>query len=282
LWPEAIFAYGRVKPRSLLGRLLTQGEHWIYRRADALIFTREGDVDYLREQGWTTEEGGDLPLSKCYYINNGVDLAAYRHQLEGESRTDAGATDGAWFTVTYTGSIRSVNNLGQVLDCALLLREYPRIRFAIYGEGSQLAMLKARAVSEGLSSVLFFGFVPRHMIPGLLSRSSVNLLNYSPDLFNWNRGCSSNKLFEYLASGRPVVSTIKTGYSIIDRYQCGIELEHYSPETLAQAILDIYDMTQDQRDTMGERAAKAAVEFDLPILTDRLCAVLDAVTKPRV
>ena len=42
LWPEAIFAFGKAKEDSLLGKALIRGEHWIYRNADALIFTKEG------------------------------------------------------------------------------------------------------------------------------------------------------------------------------------------------------------------------------------------------
>ncbi len=52
LWPEAIFAFDKAKERSLLGRVLTRGEHWIYRNADAIVFTKEGDVDYIKEKKW--------------------------------------------------------------------------------------------------------------------------------------------------------------------------------------------------------------------------------------
>src|SRR5690606_22707071 len=80
LWPEAIFAVGKAQENSILGRLLIKGEHWIYKNADALVFLKEGDTDYLKEREWTLEQGGDIDLNKCYYINNGVDIEAFDKQ----------------------------------------------------------------------------------------------------------------------------------------------------------------------------------------------------------
>lgn len=69
LWPETIFMGGKLSEKGLFGRVLTHGEHWIYKKADALIFTKEGDTDYIKEQKWDTFHGGDVDLSKAYYIN---------------------------------------------------------------------------------------------------------------------------------------------------------------------------------------------------------------------
>src|SRR5690554_4249261 len=62
LWPEAIFAFNKAREKSLIGKLLITGEHWIYKNADALIFTKEGDVDYIKEKKWDVSNGGDIDL----------------------------------------------------------------------------------------------------------------------------------------------------------------------------------------------------------------------------
>ncbi|NLZ95045.1 MAG: glycosyltransferase family 4 protein, partial [Bacteroidales bacterium] len=74
LWPEAIFSFNKAKENSILGKVLVIGEHWIYKKADALIFTKEGDTDYIKEKKWDTVQGGDINLDKAHYINNGVDV----------------------------------------------------------------------------------------------------------------------------------------------------------------------------------------------------------------
>ena len=277
LWPEAIFAFSRLKPTGLLGRLLTAGEHWIYRRADALIFTKEGDTDYLKEKGWDKASGGDIDLNKCHYINNGVNLAMYDRQIKDSPIQDDDLHASGTFNVVYTGMIRPVNNIGQLLDTAALLREHPDIRFLIYGTGSQLEDLRARADREKLSNVRLKGFVERKHIPYILSKSSVNLLNYSQSKYNWTRGNSSNKLFEYMASGKPIISTVQMGYSIIEKYDCGIELEDDSARALADAVLSIYRLPCDAYDTLCVNARAGAKDFDFPVLTDKLIAVLQSV-----
>lgn len=281
LWPEAIFAFNKAKQNSLLGRMLTTGEHWIYKNADALIFTKEGDTDHLKEEGWTTEQGGDIDLAKCHYINNGVNIPVYKKQIETEIPDDQDLNDESAFNVVYAGTIRPVNNVGNILDCAALLKdvpEYQDVRFLVYGEGSELEALRKRANDENLSNVKLKGVVERRFIPHILSKSSVNILNYSQAQYNWSRGNSSNKLFEYMASGKPVISTVKMGYSIIQKYECGIELDCSTPEKLAEAIKQLHDMPKDAYEALGRNAARGAKDFDFDVLTGKLIEVIASVS----
>jgi len=274
LWPEAIFAGSQIKASSLFGKLLTAGEHWIYRNADALVFTKEGDTDYLKEQGWTTTQGGDIDLSKCHYINNGVEINEYDRQIAEETLLDSDLSN-KFFNVIYSGAIRPVNNVANIVDTAKLLKAESDVRFLIYGDGNQRGALEKRVVAEGLGNVVFKGFVEKKYIPFILSRSSVNLLNYSSNKYNWTRGSSSNKLFEYMASGKPIISTIRTGYSIIDRWGCGIELDEDTPEALAEAILHIRDMPKEEYEEICKNARDGAVEFDYVKLSEKLLRVIN-------
>lgn len=280
LWPEAIFTFGKAKPNSILGRVLLAGEHWIYRKADALIFTKEGDTDYLKEQGWTTEQGGDIDLKKCHYINNGVNLKVYREQIATDVLDDPDLLDASKLNVIYAGTVRPVNNVGNMLDCAKLIKAksgYSDVQFLIYGDGSELEKLRQRATDESLDNVKLKGFVARKYMPYVLSKSSVNILNYAQNQFNWTRGNSSNKLFEYMASGKPIISTVHMGYSIIDKYRCGVELDECTPEALADAIVQFHDMSSDERQQYGHNAAEGAKDFDFNTLTDKLMDVIESV-----
>ncbi len=280
LWPEAIFSFGKAKEKSLLGKALIRGEHWIYKKADALIFTKEGDTDYLKEKGWTTEQGGDIPLAKCHYINNGVDLRSYEKRIKTEVFADPDVNDGTKFNVVYAGTIRPVNHVGNLLDAAKEIGKrpgYEDVRFLIFGDGMELPELRIRVEKENLDNVKLKGFVDRKYIPYILSKSSVNMLNYAQDQYNWSRGNSSNKLFEYMASGKPIISTVRMGYSLIRRYGCGAELTDDTPETLAEEIIRFHDMERDAYEAMGRNARRGAQEFDFGVLTDRLMAVIESV-----
>lgn len=280
LWPEAIFSFGKTTEKSLIGRALIKGEHWIYRKANALIFTKEGDTDYLKERKWTTAQGGDIDLGKCHYINNGVDIAACEERSRTMQLDDQDLNDESKFNVTYIGTIRPVNNVGNLLDTAKILVAkggYDDVQFLIYGDGGQLAELQERVKNEHLNNVKMKGFVNRQYVPYILSKSSINMLNYAQNQYNWTRGNSSNKLFEYMASGKPIISTVHMGYSIIKKYDCGVELDEDTPEALAEQIMLFHDMKSEERDQIGRNARNGANDFDFSVLTEKLIQVIESV-----
>lgn len=143
LWPEAIFTFGKVKEESLIGKCLTKGEHWIYKNADAIIFTKPGDIDYLKEKRWLRTHGGDIDEKKCFYINNGVDIATFNNSIE-KNRIEDKDLNSNIFNVVYTGAIRPVNNVGMLLDTAKLLKDEKNIQFLIYRKWKSIATTKEK------------------------------------------------------------------------------------------------------------------------------------------
>lgn len=274
LWPETIFMSGKLNERSFIGRLLKYGEYWIYKKSNQLIFTKEGDTDYIIEQKWDLANGGDIDLSKTHYINNGVDIDSYSEFIQKNEYIDI-ELESNTFNVIYVGAIRQINNVGNILDAAKTLISQEDIKFFIFGDGNQKKLLQKRIIEEDLHNVIIKGFVEKKYIPSILNKSNVNILNYSNTQYNWSRGNSSNKLFEYMASGKPIISTVKTGYSLINKYQCGIELEIGSFEELAEAILKIRNLKKSEYETLGNNAKIAAKDFDFKILTKKLIRVID-------
>lgn len=275
LWPEAIFAFGKTKEKSVLGKLLVAGEKWIYEKADALIFLKEGDTDYLKEKNWTLEQGGNIDLNKCHYINNGVNIESFYEQVNKSFIHDPDLESDK-FNVIYTGAIRPVNNVGNILDAAKLLDNYKDIQFLIYGDGNQLSSLRKRVIDENISNVLLKGYIDKKNIPYILSRSSVNILNYSQEKYNWSRGNSSNKLFEYMASGKPIISTVKIGYSPIEKYGSGLSLDKDTSDELAKNILKVYHMPNEEYKQIGDNAKAGAKNYDYKLLTKKFINVMES------
>lgn len=275
LWPEAIFYAGKISEKNIIGKIMIFTEHWIYKHADALIFTKEGDTDYLREKKWTTGQGGDINLKKCFYINNGVDLNTYDNEREKMVFHDADLEDDS-FKIIYAGAIRLINNVENIVEAAKLLPKESNIKILIYGDGNFREELEKKVRDENIRNVKFKGYVDQKYIPFILSVSSANLLNYTDTNYNWSRGNSSNKLFEYLASGKPVISTIKTGYSIIQKYDCGIEMESGTPEELARSILYIQSLNHERYEELCINARRAAQDFDYGKLSEKLNKVISS------
>lgn len=277
-WPEVFFMGGKLREDSIIGKILVEGEHWIYKKADAIIFLKEGDFTYILDKKWDIAQGGDVDLNKCYYINNGVNIREF-NALKKDNVLEDTDLDSNKFNVIYAGAIRPLNNVGNILDAAKLLINNENIRFLIYGEGNLLDNLKRRIVDEKITNVKMKGYIDKKYIPYVLSKSSVNILNYSQKRYNWSRGNSSNKLFEYMASGKPIISTVKMGYSPIEKYNCGLSLEKDTPQDLANGVNKFYNMSEEEYNLISKNAISAARDFDYKKLSNKLIYVMESLFK---
>ncbi len=273
-WPEVFFFGGRLTEMSLLGKMLLAGERYIYERADGLTFLKEGDHTYITDKGWDCGQGGKINMDKCIYVNNGVDIKLYDERIAEHVYEDDDFSNGK-FTVVYCGTIRPVNNIDLILDTAKLLGD--QYQFLVYGTGNCVDALQQRIDHENIENVKLKGYVDNKYIPSILAHSSLNLLNYSGTAYNWSRGNSSNKLFEYLASGKPVLSTVKMGYDIIERYRCGSSVEHTTPDEIATEIRKIKELDRDEYSCLCKNARMAAENFDIPVLATKYLNEIDRI-----
>lgn len=277
LWPETIVAYGRLKKSSLFAKLLYQCEKWIYKKADKLIFTMEGGKDYIIDKGWDKNNGGPVDIDKIHHINNGIDIEAFDNNVKQYSFIDEDLEEKTAFKVIYTGSIRKANNLELIIDAAryVLKKSDKDIRIIIFGEGNERKKLEEQCLTEMITNVSFKGKVDKKYIPFILKQSNLNILNYSyKDI--WKYGGSQNKMFEYLASGCPILSTITMGYDIIEKYGAGISLHAQSPESIGDAIISIANMNGEEYEDMSTKARNAAHDYDFRELTDRLIEIVES------
>lgn len=272
LWPESIIEYGGLKRNSLLAKVLFRVEKKNYVRSDKLVFSMEGGKDYIIEKGWETS----VDLDKVHYINNGVDLEEFDFNKKHYKIEDKDLVDNNIFKVIYVGSIRKANQLGLLLDSAKLIKEkgLKQIKLLIWGGGDEVPMLKQRCIDEKIDNVVFKGKVEKKYIPYILSRSNLNILNYQ-QAKTWKYGGSQNKLFEYLASGKPILANIKIGYCIISKFNCGITGNFSNSDHYLDAIKKIANLNEDDYKIMCNNARMAAEEFDFKELTEKLIEVIE-------
>lgn len=272
LWPLTLVEMGRIKEKSIIAKMLYCGERWIYKRADSIIFTMEGGKNYIIDSGWDKT----INLDKIYNINNGVDLEVFDYNKDNEIINDIDL-NGSSFNVVYTGSIRSFNNIENIVNIAKILQEkgkYPDLKFLIYGDGTDKDRLIDICKRQKIDNVLFKGHVNKKYIPYILSKSKLNLLIYNEKIGLFKYGGSQNKLFEYLASGRPIVSNINMNFNILDKYKCGLSSVDSSPYELMQMIIKFYNIDENEYNEYCKNARQAAEDYDFKILTNKLEEVI--------
>ena len=94
-------------------------------------------------------------------------------------------------------------------------------------------------------------------------------------------GGSQSKLFDYLASGKPVINCGDWGYNLISRYNCGIVVKEQTSVNIANAIEILKNTSEEILNSMGNNARHVAEIYAQPNLVDKLIEVLHYVDKKR-
>jgi len=265
LWPQSLVDLGNVSARHPVVRGLEKIERYLYRRAARIISLLPGAVDHMAEKGADRE--------RVVWIPNGINTDLV-------PPPEPPRNDGA-FTVMYAGAHGLANALDSVLDAAAVLRQEDldrRILIRFIGDGPEKSRLQEVATQRELNNVRFDDPMPRNRIYDLLREADafVMPLKYSP-VFRW--GVSPNKLFDYLATARPVIFSVNSPNNPVEEAQAGITVPPENPLTLAQAIKELFYMSQEERWEMGLRGREYVEKHhSFSRLADKLEKVLaDAV-----
>lgn len=269
LWPEVFFSLGLISKYNPLLWLAYRTEKWIYAKADKIIFSMEGGADYIKEKKWDSESGGPINLKKVRHINNGVDLNDFNTNLTKYTLDDQDLEDDNIFKIVYLGSIRQANGVNLILDAAKKLSSIKGIKFLIYGDGPERIKLKNRIINENISNVILKQeWVEIKYVPYILSKSSLNLLNYSKNsIFRY--GGSQSKSFQYMASGKPICSNVEMAYCPISKFNLGIANDFKNAIEYSEAILRIYNMPKIEYDQLCNNAILASKTYDYEYLTNK-------------
>lgn len=280
LWPESILMTGVLKDDSPITKAMFIGEKWLYKNCDQLIFTFEGGYQYIKDKGWDKE----IPEKKVHSINNGIDLKMFDLQSQTEVMDDIDLESGS-FKVVYTGTIAFANGMDVLIDAAKKLRNED-ILFLLYGDGEKREELENYCRDTGLKNVRFKGRIDKKYIPYVLCHADCYVVCGDKKSFEGKHsvlryGGSQNKVPEYLAGGHPIIYSIEYAYSIIKKYSCGLELNGVLPASMAEAIMMIKNMNKDDYKIMCRNARKAANDYEISYLVDRLEVVINEAMSSR-
>ncbi len=276
LWPETFVAYGIIGRNNPFLKMMYIGERWIYKKADKLVFTMEGGKDYIIEKKWDKASGGSIDLDKVYHVNNGVDLESFNYNKKHYTINDKVLEGENLFKVVYTGSIRAVNNVMNIVQAAEVIcrMELKDIVFIIYGDGPEKEVLEQYCLDNNVDNIIFKGRVEKKYIPYVLSKSDLNIFHFKQSVLK-RYGASLNKMFEYFASGKPTLADCEFRYDLIKKYNAGLVLDMATPEELAGGIIQVKNFERNKYDLYCENAKKAASDYDFKKLVKELINIIE-------
>ena len=272
-WPDDFVDFGLVSANNPVMKYLFKIAKNNYVQSDASVFSPEGCYKYFEDKGWDNGHGGPVDLSRVFYINNGVDLNDFNN-WKNQFTIDDPDLSSSKKRIIYLGSIRYANNVEQLVKAAEILREREDVEFLIYGDGDDREPLIKYCNEHNLNNVIFKDkWIDPKYVPFVLSQSYLSVLNYTASFGKY--GISSSKMFQYMASGKPIICNVNIMYSPIEKYSIGVSRDMESAKDYADAISSILNLSDEEYQSMCERALTAAKEFDYPYLTKKMAEVIE-------
>ncbi|HDI51573.1 MAG TPA: glycosyltransferase WbuB, partial [Bacteroidetes bacterium] len=153
-----------------------------------------------------------------------------------------------------SGNLGLAQGLRSVLQAAKLLQNESDIVFVLVGEGVEKAKLIEERNRLGLKRILFWAAQPHARMPAIISMADVCLVPLKNlELFTT---ALPSKMFEYMACGRPIVSTlVGEGEVLVRRANAGISVEPENAGAIADAILQLY-RNRRQREELGQNGLR--------------------------
>jgi glycosyltransferase involved in cell wall biosynthesis len=204
----------------------------------------------------------ELEQPLAIHAPNGTDLEQYRDlPPPTDARRELGLPNR--FTVGYTGHLYAGRGLDMMLDLA---RRNPELMFLWAGGNPQeVDAWNARAVAEGIDNLELLGFVPNTGLPLVQAACEVLLMPYEHTIAVSSGGdtaqtASPMKLFEYMASGRAILSSDLPVIREVLNPRNAVLLP---PEDTAAWSSALQRLAREphQRETLGRQAREDAAQY---------------------
>lgn len=263
LWPDFAIAVGVLK-NPLLIRMSFWLERFLYRHADRLLVNSPAYVEHVRSRGAKSVE----------LVPNGADPAMFDPQADGHEFRLANHLENQ-FVVLYAGAHGMSNDLGVVLECASLLESNPGISFVFLGDGKEKPALQAQAGVLGLKNVIFLPSVPKNEMAQALAGAQACIAILKP--LDEYKTTYPNKVFDYMAAGRPVVLAIEGVIrEVVEEADCGVYPRPGDAQDMANAI-QFLEADRGHAAILGLHGRRYLEQhFNRERLADKLCGIFEA------
>jgi len=240
---------------------------WLFRRfldgrgaARLVVITRSLANDLAKKH--------DAPDSPPFTLiaPDGVDMTRYENLPEPEiarSRLREFQGRETGFTAGYTGHLYAGRGIEMILAMA---NQLPEITFLLAGgEPEDVAKYRKTLSDRDIDNVILTGFIPNAALPSYQATCDVLLMPYQKQVSASSGGdiasyLSPMKLFEYLATGRAILSSSLPVLKEILNAQNAVLPPPDDIDAWVQT-LEVMKGNPEQRNALGQRARKDASQY---------------------
>lgn len=223
LWPAFAVAVGVLRNRPLIAASEWL-ERFLYRHADRIMLNSPGFLAHVQARG-----GHDIAV-----VPNGADASMFDPAGDGAGFSKQHGLEGK-FVLLYAGAHGLSNDLGIVLQAADQLRDDKKIAIILLGDGKDKAELQNQATQMKLDNVIFVDPLPKTQVAEALAAADACLAILKP--LKLYATVYPNKVFDYLAAGRPVLLAIDGPIrEMVEQAGAGIFVQPGDPAALTAAV----------------------------------------------
>ena len=250
IWTETLVTLGGYSKNSLPIRVMYAIERFMYKHADKVISNLPHSVDHMEKSG--------MPRDKFAWIPNGI--SSEEVSLPEDLSLDIEhALPKDKFLIGYVGSLGQANCMETLLSAAANVKHLPDVHFVMVGKGASKEKLIELSVSLGADNVSFLPPIPKRQVQSLMRRFDVCYIGWkNEELYQY--GISPNKLPEYMYSGKPVLHSFSGKGDFVKISNAGVSVAAEDAEAVTLGIVELYNMSPEQRRVLGENGKKFVVE----------------------
>jgi glycosyltransferase involved in cell wall biosynthesis len=231
LWPQTLIDMGMSKYHPFI-MILSLLEKCLYKKSDKIITLLPNADQYIEKF---------VNREKIEWVSNGVDIENIQYSVP---------TDSERFTILYAGALGEANNLISLILAAEQLKNENKIVFKIVGHGPQKNYLLDEIKRLNLTNISIENPVSKYEMSNLLASADVLFFNLK-DSPVFRYGISSNKLFDYMASGRAIIFASNASNNPIKEADGGLTISPSSIVELKDAIMKLFNLKLSEKINLG-------------------------------
>ncbi len=261
LWPAFAVGVGVLRHRLLIA-MAEAYERFLYRHADQIVVNSPGFIEHIQSRG-----GRSIAL-----VPNGADTHMFSVNEDGlDLRHKYGLEDK--FVALYAGAHGMSNDLDVLLEAARQMRGESNLAIVFLGDGKEKPALMYKAAEMRLENVHFIPPLPKTEMPNALRMADVCIAILKP--IPLYRTVYPNKVFDYMAAGKPVILMIDGVIrQVVEEACAGVFCPPGDAHALARILQEL--ITDPQRvERMGKNGREYVVRhFDRAVLAEHFEQIL--------
>jgi glycosyltransferase involved in cell wall biosynthesis len=242
LWPlspQELGGYSKYHPFIMI---MQKAENFAYKHVDKVVSILPCAKQHMIEHG--------LGYDKFCHIPNGISLEE-KDEFKALAKETSLLIPKDKFIIGYTGTLGLANSVFALLEAAAIIQKnYSDIFFVIVGKGPEkenLVVLKKKFV---LDNLIIIDAIPKDQVQSMLKQFDVCIITWNRHPLN-RFGVSQNKIFDYMYAGKPIIQAIEAGNDLVSDAGCGITVEPENPDAIARAVITLYNMPPEERESLG-------------------------------